>query len=39
MQALSKGRTSLHLAPDQGRVANVAADPLLPLRAFWNLGG
>jgi phage terminase large subunit len=24
----------LHLAADQGRIGNVAADPLLPLRAF-----
>jgi phage terminase large subunit len=29
----------LHLAADQGRIGNVAADPLLPLRTFWDLGG
>jgi phage terminase large subunit len=29
----------LHVAADLGRIGNVAADPLLPLRAFWDLGG
>lgn len=29
----------LAAARSQGRIGKVAADPLLPLRAFWDLGG
>jgi phage terminase large subunit len=29
----------LALARSQGRIGKVSADPLLPLRAFWDLGG
>jgi len=29
----------LNEAKAQGRIGRVAADPLLPLRAFWDLGG
>jgi phage terminase large subunit len=29
----------LAAARSQGRIGRVAADPLLPLRAFWDLGG
>lgn len=29
----------LALAKQQGRIGRVAADPLLPLRAYWDLGG
>ena len=29
----------LNEARAQGRISRVAADPLLPLRAFWDLGG
>lgn len=29
----------LLLAKEQGRIGNVAADPLMTLRAFWDIGG
>lgn len=29
----------LELARQQGRIGRVSADPLLPLRAFWDIGG
>lgn len=29
----------LTLAKQQGRITRVAADPILPVRAFWDLGG
>lgn len=31
--------TSLTLAKTQGRISNVARDPLMRIRAFWDIGG
>jgi phage terminase large subunit len=30
---------ALAKAKDDGRICNLSADPLLPLRAFWDIGG
>jgi len=31
--------TGLNAAKAQGRIGHVAADPILPIRAFWDIGG